>query len=206
MDPSDLSLVEIDSTHKLNIMHSKCEDDCASDTTIFFIHGSMGALTQFSDLIAAYKGRVNIVAYDAIGCGESEKPTAHAAYSTEGLTANAIQIFDMYATAKNILVGHSYGTAQVARLCAHVHEQSTKSEAPAAAISKIISGIILLGTAAFFPKGGCSAFAIFSLPLFVLNPMQKWMSNSYVKMAYSTHSDPALKVKALATAGLKYCH
>ena len=195
-----MALVEMGNTHRLNVLHSPCST--ASDTTLFFTHGSMGSLTQFNDLIAAFTGRVNIVAFDTMGCGDSEKPNVHTVYSTDSLTSNLIEIFDKYSTKNNILVGHSYGTAQVARLCSHVKMRQLDSLHQKSDVT--ISGVVLLGTVDTLPKGGCSAFSIFSLPLCVLNPMQGWMTKSYVNMAFSTHSSTALKARATALAGNFY--
>lgn len=181
----------------LNVLHFKHEND--RDVTIFFIHGSMGSLTQYNDLIAFYKGRAHVVAYDTMGCGDSEKPLSNGEYSTDSLTANSIEIFEKYATAQNILVGHSYGTAQVARLCSHIRQQNV--DMPASKIKREISGIVLLGTVHSLPKGGSPAFSIFSLPLCLLSPMQSWMSKSYISMAFSPNSNPSLKERALIMAG-----
>lgn len=197
MDLSRLSRIEMKSRHKLNVFHSKgAANVAAHDTTIFFIHGSMGSLTHFSDLIIAFEGRVNIVAYDTMGCGGSDKPHDGLEYSTKALTANAIEIFDLFCTAKNILVGHSYGTSQVARLCSHANKRQLDR------VNTSISGVVLLGTIDSLPKGGSSAFSIFALPLFVLKPLQSWMSKAYVDMAFSAYSDPILKERALLMAGI----
>ena len=194
MDLSCLSLVEMKSKYKLNVFHSECTaDNSVQQTTIFFIHGSMGSLTHFSDLIISFQGRVNIVAYDTIGCGGSDKPHDIIEYSTQSLTNYATEIFDRFCTAKNVLVGHSYGTAQVARLCSH----SDKLQSCSAGIS----GIVLLGTVDFLPMGGSSVFSVFSLPLFVLKPMQSWMSKAYINMAFSDYSDPMLRERAFLMAG-----
>ena len=197
MDLSCLSLVQMKSKHKLNVFHSKCTADSSDQhTTIFFIHGSMGSLTHFSDIIISFQGRVNIVAYDTIGCGGSDKPHDYEEYSTQSLTNNAIEIFDQFCTAKNILVGHSYGTAQIARLCSN----SDKLQSGSANAS--ISGIVLLGTIDCLPNGGSSAFSVFALPLFVLKPMQSWMSKAYTNMAFSDYCDPMLRERALLLAGI----
>lgn len=192
--------MEMKSSHKLNVFHSKSTAIGADhNTTVFFIHGSMGSLTHFSDLMTAFDGRVNIVAYDTIGCGESDKPDDYLEYSTQSMTAYAIEIFDRFCTAKNILVGHSYGTAQVARLCSHAIKLQPDS------MNASISGVVLLGTVDCLPKGGSSLFSIFKLPLFVLKPMQSWMSKAYVDTAFSVHSDPMLKKRALLLAGIHRC-
>lgn len=101
-------LHEMANKYNLNIRYSKSIID--TDTTLFFIHGSMGSLTMFSSIIEAYEGKVNIVAYDTMGCGQSDKPDLRAEYSTKSLTSHAVEIFETFSTVRNILIGHSYGT------------------------------------------------------------------------------------------------
>jgi pimeloyl-ACP methyl ester carboxylesterase len=111
MDGSTLR--EMASKYNINIRHLKSTVN--SDTTLFFIHGSMGSLTMYSSLIEKYEGKVNIVAYDTMGCGLSDKPKLKTEYSTQALTKYAVEIFETFSTTKNVLIGHSYGTAQIAR-------------------------------------------------------------------------------------------
>lgn len=191
--------MEMANKSKLNVLYSKCKDDSThNDTTIFFIHGSMGCLLHFNDIIKSYDGRVNIVAYDAMGCGQSEKPTLVSDYSTSSLLGNLIQIFDKYSTSKNIFIGHSYGTAQIARLCKHI--RSTQSNMNDDKKIKTINGVVLLGTMHSLPVGD-STFSIFKLPVWALKPLQGWMSKFYVDLAFSPLSDPALKATAMVRAG-----
>lgn len=195
---TDSNLVRMESGHKLNVQYLKCQKSC--ETTFFFIHGSMGSLQQFDDIIAQYKNKVNIVAYDAMGCGGSEKPTTDGLYTTKSLTSNTIQVFEKYATTKNVLIGHSYGTAQIARLCTHLSRQRKDSDSKDLPV-RTISGVILLGTVDVLPESMSTVYRLFSLPVFLLSPMQGWMSRSYVGLAFSPLSNPSLKERALVRAG-----
>lgn len=198
-DATDLKLVKMENGHKLNVQYLKCQKSC--ETTFFFIHGSMGSLQQFDDIIALFKNKVNIVAYDVMGCGGSEKPTAEGLYSTKSLTSNSIEVFEKYATTKNVLIGHSYGTAQIARLCSHISRQRKDSDSKDLPV-RTISGVILLGTVDVLPESVTSTvYRLFSLPIFLLSPMSGWMSRSYVGLAYSPLSNPSLKERALVRAG-----
>ena len=198
-DRSTATLLETDDGHKLNVLHLKCPWDLC-ETTFFFIHGSMGSLSQFDDMINLYKSKVNIVAYDVMGCGGSEKPSSEAAYSTKSLTSNSIQVFEKFASAKNVLIGHSYGTAQIARLCSHIHRKRDEGDAQNLPV-RTICGVILLGTVEALPESMSSIYRLFSLPLCLLSPMQGWMSRSYVSMAFSPSSNSSLREKAITTAG-----
>jgi pimeloyl-ACP methyl ester carboxylesterase len=198
-DATDLKLVKMESGHKLNVHYLKCQKSC--ETTFFFIHGSMGSLQQFDDIIAMFKNKVNIVAYDVMGCGGSEKPAAEGLYSTKSLTSNSIEVFEKYATTKNVLIGHSYGTAQIARLCSHISRQRKDSDSKDLPV-RTISGVILLGTVDVLPESVTSTVCrLFSLPIFLLSPMSGWMSRSYVGLAYSPLSNPSLKERAIVRAG-----
>lgn len=201
MELSNQSLVLMRNGQKLNVLQLRCEaeKDSFCNTTLFFIHGSMGCLTQFSHQFELYKGRANIVAYDTIGCGSSEKPTSHGEYSTDSFTAHTIEIFEKYSTSRNILVGHSYGTSQIARLCEHLQKKNDIEPI------STITGVVLIGTMDTLPPGGTAAFRIFSLPLCLLNPMQGWMTKTYMNMAYSSSFDPSMKERAITLAGKRIC-
>mmetsp|Transcript_10040 Transcript_10040/g.9750 ORF Transcript_10040/g.9750 Transcript_10040/m.9750 type:complete len:308 (-) Transcript_10040:208-1131(-) len=192
------TLREMASKHNLNIRHLKSTVN--SDTTLFFIHGSMGSLTMYSSLIEKYEGKVNIVAYDTMGCGLSDKPELKTEYSTEALTKYAVEIFETFSTAKNVLIGHSYGTAQIARLCNILRSREDKTMADR------INGVVLLGTVDTLPKGGSPAFAIFNLPLFLLRPLQGWMIKSYVNVAFSPLSDQSLRKASAELSGRNKMH
>ena len=198
-DISTSNLLETDDGHKLNVLHLKCPGNLC-ETTFFFIHGSMGSLSQFDDIINLYRNKVNIVAYDVMGCGSSEKPSAEAAYSTKSLTSNSIQVFEKFASAKNVLIGHSYGTAQIARLSSHIRRKRDEGYAQNLPI-RTICGVILLGTVEALPESMSSIYRLFSLPLCLLSPMQGWMSRSYVSLAFSPSSNSSLREKAITTAG-----
>ena len=77
--------------------------------TVFFYHGSMATYKQFNDNLIPFFHDLttkNIVAYDAFGCGESDKPRDWNAYSTDELLKDAIAVFSKYSTSKNVLIGH----------------------------------------------------------------------------------------------------
>ena len=176
--------------HQLNVFHSKPENNMCK-ATIFFFHGSMATYQQFNDIINGLKdyGSCNIVAYDALGCGNSEKPTDIDCYSTNSMLKDALVIVEKYATAMNILVGHSYGSSLVARLCHHYKQ--TKNDIMYASIK----GLILLGTTDSLPNGG---HPIFQLPICLLNLIQSYLSNTFIELAFSPNTDKVIKMKSLA--------
>ena len=165
-----------------------------SSLTIFFLHGSMATMNQFEVLFPAFQGRANLVAYDSVGCGSSEKPHVTSKYSTESLLGDAVTIFEEHATAHNILVGHSYGTCQVARLCQHLQAKAKNEISYGnSAMIKEIRGAILLGSTLSMPSGG---HPIFSLPVCILSLLQGYLSSSFIEMAHSPDCDPEVKKRA----------
>jgi pimeloyl-ACP methyl ester carboxylesterase len=84
--------------------------------TLFFIHGAMGSTEQFrfqfqnfmtSSATATFPRKCNIVAFDALGCGHSEKPRDYAAYATDELFTDLRIMFMKFKQAgkRNYLIG-----------------------------------------------------------------------------------------------------
>jgi len=55
----------------------------------------------------------DVVAYDCLGCGSSDKPLDWYAYSTQAHRDDLLAIWREHAHQRTILVGHSYGTSQL---------------------------------------------------------------------------------------------
>ena len=171
-------LIEIRPGRKINIFTMI---DKNIDLTIFFYHGSMATLKQFSSIISLIKEKLpaNIIAYDALGCGKSERPNNYSAYSTEELLLDAIEVFKLFSTNKSILIGHSFGTSILAKLCYNFDLQNS------------ISGLILLGTAWKVPDGG---HPIFALPEFILECIRPQLNYEFSKLAYSPETSEESKI------------
>ena len=91
-----------------------------AEGVIFFIHGAMGHLHQWDAQLTHFskrKHRLRVVAWDAYGCGDSDKPDTWSAYAEDELLADARAIWDKYFMEgkRNILVGHSFGSALAVR-------------------------------------------------------------------------------------------
>ena len=93
----------------------------------------------------------NVLAFDVIGCGTSPKPHNGGwfglddTYSLPNLHAYNVAVFEKYATKENVLIGHSFGTCQVARIhnSWNIDTQNRPNDD-----KRVIKGCILLGTAA----------------------------------------------------------
>lgn len=153
--------------------------------TVFFLHGSMGTKEQFSFLLDTHCfDGFNLVAHDALGCGGSEKPHLCSAYSTPSLAEDAIYIVKTFASGRNILVGHSFGCAQAARVYRALQREVN------------IEGMILLSGAEHMPSKG---HAVFTLPLLLLRCLEPVLSSQFMKLAYSPHASEETRRRGRAT-------
>lgn len=82
-----------------------------------------------------------------------------------------------------MLVGHSYGTAVVARVNRALNETVN------------IEGIVLMSGADNLPSGG---HPIFALPVFVLRCIEPYLSSEFVRLAFSESTPPELKQQCIA--------
>lgn len=97
-----------------------------------------------------------MVALDWVGHGRSFVHEDDQAYRTDELVADFLELYAAFATAQNLLVGHSYGSGLAALL------------APRAQQLAPVAGVVLVGAAAVHPSAR-AAKAIAPLPLWVLN-------------------------------------
>jgi pimeloyl-ACP methyl ester carboxylesterase len=74
--------------------------------TIFFVHGSMANYRQFDHLIESLRKDHNIVAWDAYGCGKSEKPRGWGEYSADAHLEDVLALVKKYKTTTNHLICH----------------------------------------------------------------------------------------------------
>lgn len=146
--------------------------------TIFIIHGSMGTYFQFVEMISYLEsmGCYNVLSYEALGCGKSAKPYDSTAYNTEELLLDLLEVFKLYATKSTIVIAHSYGTCQAARLYNRIENKES------------IKSMILLSTA-----DKVSTHPIFSIPLLFLRCLQPWLNRQFNQIAYSPSTSDKVK-------------
>lgn len=216
--------IEIRSSRVVSLLHLEQDESLAAvqphtfrnDVTVFFFHGSMATWKQFDYLIGHFRNKCNVVAYDAYGCGDSDKPqdplfwrTSH--YSPEELTNDAIDIFNAYATEYNIMIGHSFGTAIVAKVVNAVNHTFAELDSPRSmkstrhleldthlaaslptprTLRPHIVASILLGTHKASPL---IRHPIFFLPVFVLDAIQEILSNQFVELSHSPATSEMVK-------------
>jgi pimeloyl-ACP methyl ester carboxylesterase len=174
---------------------------------VMFLHGSMATLDQFAMQIDFVRPRAAVVAYDALGCGASEKPVPHTSccgsdsagnpYSEDDMVSDALAVLEREVLARKrrpvILVAHSFGTAVALRL------------AGTARVQKAAGCLVLLGASQAKPAG--ASHPVFALPECILDGLLRPMMNeAFVRAAFHPSSDPALAAAARRASGTNPMH
>ena len=97
----------------------------------------------------------NVVALDWVGHGRSEVHEDPEHYRTQALLEDLVDVFGRFATGRNVIVGHSYGTALATLLV------------PRAMALAPVVGVVLIGPVATVSTR--SAARMRTVPLWVLN-------------------------------------
>jgi pimeloyl-ACP methyl ester carboxylesterase len=173
-------LREIRPGRVISVSHAPGHPD--SRLTIFLCHGAGGNKNQWRFLwqpLAAAGHR--LVAWDCYGHGASPQPRRRAAYAGAALVEDYRAVFESYATSRNLLVGHSYGT----RLTLAVLADLTR-------IDRLdrVAGALLLGPPAPAMELGGGPMAY--LPAFVLEWLRPRLAEGFRRLAWHPDCDPAL--------------
>lgn len=185
MTEMESKMLEVRADRNLSILHLVCQKK--TSTTFFFFHGSMGNFRQFESLINHFSQFVNIVAYDALGCGASDKPEdsfwgGDSLYTSNNHIEDAVQVFELFRSEINVFIGHSFGSVVAARVFTTLSKHATES--------KSIAASILLGTFDAVPS---ARHPLFYLPVWILDLLQDFLSAQFAELAFSPHSSIELK-------------
>jgi pimeloyl-ACP methyl ester carboxylesterase len=228
---SHMQRIEIRAGRVISLLHLQRPDPNSnetfhSDITMFFYHGAMASWTQFEDLIVYYRNRFNIVAYDALGCGNSDKPVdpliwGDSHYTSDQLMHDAVAVFAAFATERNILVGHSFGSAIVARVARSIQKslksrprkvsdavevaepEAVRSLASARIFHPQVVASILLGTHLAPPL---ARHPVFFLPVFILDVIQDMLTDQFVELAFSPQTSSDIKAQCRGTSQKNSMH
>ncbi len=112
-----MPLVSVRGTRALNV-HATPPRDAAAPTA-FLVHGAGGRADHWRSVAPALvEAGWGVVSYDALGHGDSPAPRQWRAYAGPEFVADLHALVARHGSARNILVGHSYGTRVVlAALC-----------------------------------------------------------------------------------------
>lgn len=128
----------------------------ASKGVIIFVHGACARMQQFSNQIEYFKeAGYEISAYDALGCGLSDKPVGSHHYTSEALYLDMCEFVNLHTEANNrkarAIIGHSMGGAMVLKL----------------GPSTLVESVVAIAPVVFHPGRSVSR-KIFELPASIL--------------------------------------
>lgn len=163
-----------------------------ADTAVFLCHGAGGNKNQWRNqwrLLTSLGYRV--IAWDFAGHGETRSPRQAPVYAGAELVADYLTIVERYGAARNILVGHSYGSRLTLCVLIALQAQGRLSR---------IDRAMLLGAPPPIRTLGLGPIATWPLPLLVL--MRPLLSRNFNKLAWHESADPALvRYEDLQTRG-----
>lgn len=172
--------VEISSGRWLNINHLPGSGANAA-TVVFFCHGGGGNQDQWRLQWRTLQAQgYSLVAWDLLGHGLSDKPGAAHAYAWEALVRDYLDILERYASARNLLVGHSFGSGLTLSAAAR-----WQSQAP----TRPLQGLLLLGTQLQRPLGKSG---LLKLPVWVLELLRPRLARGFRERAWHADTDPRL--------------
>lgn len=160
------------------LLHVTIHKNPTSDTTVFLIHGLGGRGNQWREQIQFLKNQYTVIVPDLLGQGTSDKPKSSDInlYSFAELEEDLHALFTRYASAKNILFGHSYGGA-LATSIALDHQDK-------------VSKLILISPVPCEPN--ISIPFMYRLPTFVMELLRPILENKFRQLAFSSHVNPKL--------------
>lgn len=174
----------------VNLTHIRCTA-IETDVTVFLFHGAMGSSKQFSKILPDLQSKYNVCMYDALGCGDSEKPHVYSDYTSQSLCEDAVVVYRKYSTKHNIIVGHSFGTC-IATWIAKEDAQSNASGSSIDGKFSRITAVILLGTAL-----SAESVPIFNWPLLFLRCLSNVLASEGTKVLLSPTASEELKAEVL---------
>lgn len=140
---------------------------------VVLVHGSMACKEQFDSLsnhLSENKNVSCILAWDAYGCGRSEKPNSAHEYTEEKHFTDAHDIIASSTAVKHIVVGHSFGSNLALQLA---HSPGLHDK---------IHGLVLLGAAPTRP--GTSSRWLWHLPPVLFNSLRPVIGKGFIQRAF----------------------
>lgn len=108
------ALVRLRGERTLSVFVAEPPGDAGSGRTVFLVHGGGGRAEQWR---LVWPGLVQaghrVVAFDALGHGNSPAPRRWSAYAGREWVADLRALVERHGTTRDVLVGHSYGASIV---------------------------------------------------------------------------------------------
>ncbi|MFT9297067.1 MAG: alpha/beta hydrolase [Gluconobacter sp.] len=165
-----------------------------SDTTLFFVHGLGGNRQQWRLQWDRFsKEPVNLVAWDALGHGESARSKHEQVFSSQFSVQDLAAVLEAFPSRKRIIVAHSFG-------CRITLEWISGLLAAGEDIP--VDGLILLGPASLAPslKGPMFGNWMDHLPFWLASFARPALQARFEKLAWAPDVDPEiLKTERQAT-------
>eukprot|EP01084_Bolivina_argentea_P209466 356795_1 len=170
----------------LNIPHKNINAPYA-----FFIHGSCARMGQFESLIKDLSLKFNVIAFDRIGCGISDKPKPYKSYHDINIFTDLCTIFQTYIPQSSplqnkkheiLIISHSFGCLQAIKLLSKFGNGSN--------YNYLVKAVILIGPPSLVLGQPLPFIAttIFSLPHVVLDYISPYLSASFRNSAIHSNS------------------
>ena len=173
-------LLEIRPGRRISV--AVAEGTAGADLTLFLCHGSGGNKDQWrfqwKTLTAAGH---RVVAWDNVGHGASPQPRRRAAYAGSELAADSRAVFERFATGRNVLAGHSYGTRQMLALLLDLVEERQ--------LHRVSSAVLFAPPP---PDSPLAAGPFTWLPPFILELMRPRLSRHFRELAWHPATGKAL--------------
>ncbi len=153
-----------------------------ADTAIFLCHGAGGNKNQWRNQWRLLTGLgYRVIAWDFAGHGETRSPRRAGVYAGSELVEDYLAIIERYGAARNILVGHSYGSRLTLCVLLALQAQGRLS---------LVDRAMLLGAPPPIRTLGLGPIATWPLPVLVL--MRPLLSRSFNRLAWHGSADPDL--------------
>ena len=179
-----LTTVEIRPNRRIAILRHQSKGSRRPVGRVLLVHGACARMQQLVFVIRnlVEKG-YEVVSYDALGCGASDKPIITSAYSSREMFSDLVALIKRYGPEENkwvSLMGHSIGGAMLAKFAATAEcEQFTDS--------------VICITPPVISASATSSTGIFKLPGSILWLIRPWMGVKARQMLFGPKATASLR-------------
>jgi pimeloyl-ACP methyl ester carboxylesterase len=177
--------VEIRKGRIINVLHIPPQRNTRKQDVVILVHGACARMQQLVFIIRDLMDKgYEVVAYDALGCGMSDKPTAQDSYGTEAMYKDMIEVIRRYSPRNQkavSVIGHSIGGAMLARFAASSDCES------------LTESVIAITPPIFGDRPTSNRTSVFKLPISLLWLIRPWMSVQARKLLFGPNATDTLK-------------